>query len=343
MLASTFIFAVFSCQEPEQAKVQEETIKTEHFEFMGETAMIPINFPKELFNQSEKDFHEYFNAKANARTNGENDGISYEDFNAIVIPHIKKYPDLSWEKEISKEDLRRIFNDFPKITTVEQVREKSEIISMFYETFVKRDILPDITAFLQKNGRTGRTTSGDITYTSKPEMEYMLLHPVRASFYTAAGIMAKATFVGGDGTKTNAKQHAVWTCFAIRQIILGAAVGEDNALAFVRTGTSHHELNNDWIQIKGQNSAMDLHNNMSAREWMKNETKWGIGPLRKMPTDAQIIDNMNTKGNSCAIHPTEEILAWHGSINSLAEINAVWNKLYNDLSSPNQHLVRMYN
>lgn len=36
--------------------------------------------------------------------------------------------------------------------------------------------------------------------------------------------------------------NAVWTCFAIRQIILGAAVGEDNALTFVRTATSKHEL-----------------------------------------------------------------------------------------------------
>ncbi|NIJ52057.1 DUF6973 domain-containing protein [Dyadobacter arcticus] len=174
-------------------------------------------------------------------------------------------------------------------------------------------------------------------------MEYLLLHPARASFYSAAAIMAKVSFNGPDGTKTNAKLHAVWTCFAIRQIILGAAVGEDNALAFVRTATSKHELTNQGVQNKFDNAAMDLHNNMSAREWMKNETKWGIGPLRKMPTDGQIIDNMNGKGNSCAMHPVNDILSWHGSINTQQEVIDVWNRLYNDLSSPNQHLVHINN
>jgi hypothetical protein len=347
-LFTTCMLTIFSCKEPQtnQTVIQEELVKTEPFEFMGETAMIPSNFPRELFNQSLDDYRAYFHSltsKNTARNNGEFATISYEDFNSIVVPHIKNYPDLSWEKEISDKDLGRIFKDFPELTTVEQVRERSEIVSAFYETFVKRDIIPDIAAFLEKAERGGRTTSGDVTYTSKPEMEYLLLHPVRASFYTAAGIMAKTTFVGADGTKTNAKQHAVWNCFAIRQIILGAAVSEDNALAFVRTATSHHELHNDWTQNTSHNTAMDLHNNMSAREWMKNETKWGIGPMRKMPTDAQIIDNMNAKGNSCAIHPINEILAWHGSINNQNEIQVVWNKLYNDLSSPNQHLVRISN
>ncbi|NIJ52058.1 hypothetical protein [Dyadobacter arcticus] len=141
VLSSAIAFIIFSCKEQEVAKtsIQPEIVKTEIIDFMGEKAIVTTDFPKELFNQSEEEFADYYNSlkeNGNARETGEEGGLSYEELNAIIIPHLKKYPDLSWETDISEKDLRRIFKDFPEITTTEQVREKSEIISAFYETFL---------------------------------------------------------------------------------------------------------------------------------------------------------------------------------------------------------------
>lgn len=87
---------------------------------------------------------------------------------------------------------------------------------------------------------------------------------------------------------------------------------------------------------------MDLHNNMSARVWMEKETKWGIGPFRKMPSFDDIVNEMFNKANSGAFYNStadpvgsyNAILNAHGGDNSIT-----WNNLYNNLYGAYTHLV----
>lgn len=59
--ATLGVFTI-SCNEPEvkENPVINETVKTEIIDFMGEKVSVSQDFPKELLNQTNEDFKEYY-------------------------------------------------------------------------------------------------------------------------------------------------------------------------------------------------------------------------------------------------------------------------------------------
>jgi hypothetical protein len=354
MLAMSAV-TTFSCQEQELVRqpVQNETLKTEVIDFRGEKAVVPFGFPKELFNQSQEDFDEYYHAlkdDAGARKAAVYVPWTYDEINSFLIPYTKKYPNLSWEKEISPGDLNRIYRDFPEIKTPEQVREKAGTIFDFYETLCKHEVLAAVIAY-EKVRKIGNKRTNDLSPAtlSEPEKQVLLNHPLKAPSYAnaASDALSFTTNMYGipdlqEGKKGNAFQHGTWNALIIRYVLKETPASEDDAVTFAREGTSAHEKNNAGGQEKTEHNAMDLHNNMAARQWMRNETKWGIGLFRSMPSISDILNKMQERANSCAKQNTQEILVWHGSIATPAQIDQTWNKLYNDNISSHEHLVRVF-
>ncbi|MCE6992371.1 hypothetical protein LZG72_24900 [Dyadobacter sp. CY323] len=127
-----------------------------------------------------------------------------------------------------------------------------------------------------------------------------------------------------------------WNALSIRYILKGSPASENQAIDFTQDGTSKHEQDNSGNQIHSDQAAMDLHNNMSARVWMENETKWGIGPFRKMPDSNDIVTTMVSKANSSPLLLRAAILNLHGGDNA-----TVWNNLFNNMYGQHQHLVHL--
>ncbi|SKB55900.1 DUF6973 domain-containing protein [Dyadobacter psychrophilus] len=319
-----------------------ETLDT--IQFKGERVVIPGNFPKELFHQTQEEFDVYYESisgKGNARTSGEVVLITYEELLPILVKHNAKYPLITSEEGILEKDLERVFRDFPDITTHEEANEKRALIYDFYQALCKRDVVAEVVALegvKRENGRILGPESGGLT---TPEKNHLLLNPGYAQWYVQAAqdaINLATTLFGNAvvGNKGNAFKHSTWNALSIRFILKGSPASENQAIDFTQDGCSKHEQNDNGLQIHDKDSAMDLHNNMSAREWMENETSWGFGPFRKMPSVDEIINNMHSKANSCAMHNMVDILNWHGGDNSVT-----WNNLFNNLYSPNQHLVHV--
>lgn len=119
-------------------------------------------------------------------------------------------------------------------------------------------------------------------------------------------------------------------------------VNYDSISNFAQNGTSAHEKDDDGNQIHDYHAAMDLHNNQAARNWMDDEVKWGIGPLRKMPSVEKIIDTWYNRANSASFYNGANgdwvgILNLHGGNNS-----TTWNNLYNNLYGGHQHNVYIF-
>jgi hypothetical protein len=111
--ATLGVFTI-SCNEPEvkENPVMDETVKTEVIDFMGEKVAVSQDFPKELLNQTNEEFKEYYfslHQKKNLRTAADESALSFEELGDIIVPVVAKYPDLSWEKDISDKDLSRIY------------------------------------------------------------------------------------------------------------------------------------------------------------------------------------------------------------------------------------------
>jgi hypothetical protein len=340
---------LFNCSSPETS-LETVPVQMEIMDFKGEKVMIDSSFPKALFNQSQEEFDKYYTAlKANsdAREAGGEGNWTYNEINSLLSPYTKKYPNLSWEKEISETDLRRIYNDFPEVNNAEQVREKAGVIFDYYETLCKNEILRDLIAYERsrpaKNGRIAGISPGTLT---EPEKNVLLNHPLKAPSYANAAndALSFTDLIYGnhlelDGKKGNAFQHSTWNALIIRYVLKETPCSEDDAISFARQGTSAHEKNNAGEQQKTENSAMDLHNNMSARQWMRNQTKWGIGPFRSMPNVSDILNKMQERANSCTKQLKIDILLWHGN----GDNQETWNNLYNNNTSSNEHLVRVLN
>ncbi len=203
--------------------------------------------------------------------------ITYEELNSIISPLTKKYPDVSIDKEISKADQARIYNDFPNIRSVEQIREKSHIILAYYEALLKEEAVPAVVAYKKNKVKSGLRTSGigDPLGVLYPYEETVIMNnPRLVPGYTSATILAKLM---GDrygssnvGQKGDALRHGAWNCLIIRNsIILGAS--RDNATEYAQKGTTAHEITCSSCYIYDHDVAMDLFNNISARSWMRSE------------------------------------------------------------------------
>ena len=341
------VAALFSCQDSDlhSSIDRVEVTRTLIINFRGELVVVPYDFPQELFDQSQASFDRYYALieEANyARKNGYKVALTYDDLNSILLPLIKKYPALSWEKEISEKDLQRIYKDFISITTHEQVMEKLEIIHSYYEALLRRDAIQAAIIYENEKGANGRTLFNSPSTLTEPEKNHLLNHPLKAPHYMQASADATQFTISfidqnnDDGNKGNAFRHSAWNALAIRYVLLGAPCSKNEAIEFVRKGTSAHEESLNGGQQKTDNSAMDLHNNMSARRWMESEVSWGIGPFRKVPNVTEIINKMLERANSCAVQSKLDILNWHGGDNQ-----NTWNHLYNDNTSSHQHLVRL--
>jgi hypothetical protein len=342
ILVAVFGIVVSSCSDPtiNQVPTHDVSAKNEVISFKGERVVIPANFPKELFGQTQEEFdlyYEKFSQSHNARKSGESVMITYEELLPILIMNNAKYPKITSEEGILEKDLERVFGDFPDMKTHEEANEKRMIIYDYYQTLCKRDVVAEvITLEKARNARTTGPSPGSLT---TPEKNHLLLNPGYAQHYIQAANDVKALTKGlypneNLGNRGNAFKHGTWNALSIRYILKGSPASENQAIDFTQDGTSKHEQDDSGNQIQNNYAAMDLHNNMSAREWMANETKWGIGPFRSMPSVNDIVNNMVSKATTSAQHSMTDILNWHGGNNS-----TTWNNLYNNLYSPNQHLV----
>ncbi|TDE11748.1 DUF6973 domain-containing protein [Dyadobacter psychrotolerans] len=333
-------FIACDTEIPEQSVRMEAEI----FEFKGEKVVVPTNFPKGLFSQSAEDFDLYYAKMSGSKTgriSGDEKVIDGNELSNILEANLKNYPKVNYDQDISENDLNRIFKDFPGITTKEQALSKVELIFEYYNTLCKKDVVDDVIYFEQNDKGNGRVAGISPSSLTVPERNHLISNPAYAERYRAAANYAdsltlNAYYSEDDDRKGNAFKHSVWNALAIRYILKGVPTNENQAIDFVQDGTSKHEMDDNGNQIKNRKAAMDLHNNMSARQWMEINTKWGIGFLRKMPDEQEIINTMMSRANSSGRHEMVDILNWHGGDN-----DNTWNNLYNNMYSPNEHLVHI--
>ncbi|TLU98887.1 DUF6973 domain-containing protein [Dyadobacter luticola] len=304
--SACFLFALWgllACNKPEI--LQESTLSSENvkdtIDFRGEIVAVLRSFPKRFLNQSAEDFDAYYaaqNREANVRTNGEGDYLTAEEMLAVLQPLAKKYPDLSWEKEISEPDLRRIYADFKSITTVEEVREKSDLILAFYNDMFKPEAVAAIIAYkkTRKRGRT-ETIFDPFGIVFPYEESKILSVPIFAPLYMMSGATAKemAQIYGKaeQGRRGDAFRHGAWNCLVMRNLMIAGA-SKSTSVEYAQKCITAHEREDQADDPKTLDAAMDLFNNLSARTWMYSSTSWGVGPNRIMPSEFHIRDQMKT-------------------------------------------------
>ncbi len=135
ILALITQFSLFSCKEDSTAPSSVDSPAEKTISFMGETVRLPDDLPEELLTHSAEDFGKYYNSfleskgVSSARYSADQSKwLSYQEVSDLITPLLKNYPDLSIEKEISKEDQKRIFTDFKSIKSLDEIREKADII-----------------------------------------------------------------------------------------------------------------------------------------------------------------------------------------------------------------------
>ncbi len=124
---------------------------------------------------------------------------------------------------------------------------------------------------------------------------YVPLYTIAAGQASDAG--NGTTGGGGEGKKGDAVRHSTWNCFIIRNVIIAGA-SESSAVNFAYQGTTAHEKNGSTGNLEySKDIAMDLYNNLTGRTWMEDETGWGIGWARKMPSEPKIVNTMRIRAD----------------------------------------------
>jgi hypothetical protein len=319
----------FSCKEEELQSKNDNipTVETKLSEFKGESVRVPVNFPDELFYQSDADFEQYYTSffqSGNGKVLSDV-SLTLPELIDVIEPYKRKYPDLNIEKDITERDLEIIYRDFPSIHSVDEIREKSDIIGDFYQAILRSEVIPVIVQETEKRGtRNARTTGYDFGQLGPHEQMVISQNPNWVQAYGTAAGTAHITVGGSDDTKTNAKKHSSWNALIIRFVILVGA-SKENAIEYAKKGTSAHEKTVFGEQIHSPQAAMDLSNNKAGRTWMSQQTGWGFLGARKMPTEAQIFNTMGIRANvahqySNDVNGQNGILFYH---------NNDWNEMYN--------------
>lgn len=350
LLSSALGLTLLGCNDPgvKDTTNQTEIIKTEFIDFMGEQVAISGSFPKHLLNQTDEEFRTYFlslHGGANLRTTAEESAISSEELMTIVTPVVNKYPDVSWEKEISDKDLKRIYKDFKSIKTLDEIREKSEVIVNYYDALIKEEVIPQIIEYKKvKKNKGARVTWDPLDPFDRMniyEQSVALNHPRYSTGYvTAGGQATAASSLAGLGnndipTKANAMRHAAWNCFGIRNVILLGS-SEGTAVNYLRECTSAHEMDDAGNRILTSDAAMDLHNNMVGRTWMADETGWGFAWARKMPSEPRIANTMQIRA--------ERAIQYDDSnVSGIISRQGGWDVLYNNNTGSDTELVYIIN
>jgi hypothetical protein len=346
MIAATS--TVFSCKEQLLQRSAEQPDPIELIDFKGETVIVPTGFPKTLFDQSPEEFESYYRSLfVSARTNAaaEMSILSFEELQPILQKCVDRYPKITSDNIISENDLNRIFQDFPKLRTVEEVNSKRPVIFDYYQDLCKRDATLEVINYGNSDENLRTLSPGKL---SDQEQLHLLSVPAYGLAYVNSGLDAnsytQSIYGNLDGTNMgNAFRHSVWNAFAIRNILKSAPASENQAIDFTQDGTAKHEFVNNDPQYT-IDAAMDLHNNMSARVWMEKKTSWGIGPLRKIPSYGEIIAEMQGKA-AIAIHYNSAV-DFAGAFNAIPNAHGgnnatTWNNLYGNMYGSYEHLVRL--
>jgi hypothetical protein len=340
VLTALFCLFLLSCQKDEQPLVQ-SSVKPEEIEYRGERVIVNSAKQKELLGMDTDEFTAYYRSlhdQSNLRTStGGLGSLSYDELVELVTPHLVVYPDISWEKEISKEDQEKIYRDIPSIKSVDDIRAKGDIIVEYYSSIALERILPDIINY-KKTGstRSARVEKIAAFNVTDYEQSVLLQAPSFIPFYvTASGIAFSFFGHHADHTKGNTSMHAAWNALAMRFIIL-SGVFKDPATTYVRKGTSAHEMHETtgaWLD--GDATLMDLNSNIVGRTWTYNNTSWGLGPARVMPTESRIISEMTQKGND----GYKMTYQWHILDRFPPGGSAAWNILYTHNTGVNPFLL----
>ena len=250
----------------------------------GERVLIPTGISKEVFyptivKQGDP------NARAAARK------LSLSELAEITRPILAKYPDLS-SNPLKTGHLKRILHDFPDFKNEQTVREKADVILQYYNGLIKSELKLAIEEALKRKG-SGRVANGSFGNINSLEWQHLNNNPIMIPAYQWASQRALAETSARFGTvdeglRGNAFQHAVWNCLIIREAMY-RSYSKNNAILFTRNITSDHECNDDGSRKYGNNEAMDLHNNLSARSWFGNNSSGSVWPFSiNCPSEADI-------------------------------------------------------
>lgn len=219
--------------------------------------------------------------------------ISLKELTDIVKPYVDKYPNLSYNP-IRESDLKRIFHDFPDIRSEQEIREKSDIVILYYNGLMKVEIEPAVEK-AEKTKSGGRISASSFGSINSLEWNHLYNNPSMISRYYYASTKAidetVYRFSGTDredGQIGNSFQHAIWNCLIIREAML-IGYSKNNATLFTRNITSDHEYDDNGQRKYGDLEAMDLHNNLSARSWFNNNSSGSVWPFfMNVPSESNI-------------------------------------------------------
>lgn len=116
----------------------------EYIEYKGQQVVIPSGYPKELFNQSPKEFSEYIQRllqENRSRNAEERFTIPYEDLKIILQKWVDLYPRITLDNVISENDMGRIYSDFPNINSLAEIDSNRSVIFDYYQDLCKRDVV----------------------------------------------------------------------------------------------------------------------------------------------------------------------------------------------------------
>ncbi len=253
--------------------------------------MIPHNVPVEAFNSS------FTYAQSAGARSAAPKNISLDDLANLVKPYVDKYPDLSYNP-LREKDLKKIFHDFPDIKSEQGVREKSDVIILYYNGLLKIDIKPAVEK-AEKAKSGGRLMASSISFGSINSLEWANLYgniTMIGSYRYASTRAVDETIYRfseddrRDGYLGNSFQHAVWNCLIVREAML-KGYSKNNAILFTRNITSDHEHDGNGQRVYRDLEAMDLHNNLSARSWFDNNSSGSFWPFAlRVPTESSIYD-----------------------------------------------------
>lgn len=221
-----------------------------------------------------------------------------------------KYPDLG-SNPLKPHDLKRILHDFPDFNDERSVREKSDVVLQYYNGLMKTEIKPAIQQALKtKGGRKGARIRSPFNFgqINSLEWEHLLTNISMIPGYSYASNEAvrqtSARFgTTADGERANAFQHAVWNCLIVREAFYYRGFSKNNAILFTRNITSDHECDDNGNRQYGNNEAMDLHNNLSARSWYSNNMSGGVWPFSvQCPSEGDIFSAWEHAANNRNFH-----------------------------------------
>lgn len=259
----------------------------------GERIRIPAGITKDVFYPTPV-------SKNNANARIASSKLTLDELVSIAKPIVEKYPDLR-SNPLQKDQLKRILHDFPGFKGEQSVREKSDVVVQYYNGLIKAELQPAIeSALKRKNG--GRVTQSAFGSINSLEWQHLYNNASMISSYAYAsqkamaeagarfGTTGSSSYSGaaGDGERGNSFQHAVWNCLIIREAMY-KGYSKNNAILFTRNITSDHECDNNGNRQFNNHTAMDLHNNLSARSWFGNNSYGSVWPFSmNVPSEADI-------------------------------------------------------